>query len=82
MVTIKPPKNNLEKTKHKKAVNAVVKTQPPMNITSKPSPVETVNLNLAVSNRLKIDYKTFCVQQGRNMNDVFEEMFQEYKNKY
>ncbi len=81
MVTINPPKNQINKASLTKNKNngKEVKT---VFSTSKPSPTETVNLNLAVSNSLKIDYKTFCVQQGKNMNEIFEEMYDEYKSKF
>ncbi len=48
----------------------------------KPSPTEIVNLNLSVSNDIKIEYKVFCAQLGKSMNSVFSEMFDEYKRKF
>lgn len=79
MATITPPKKNLDKKD-----NLVDKKigVPPSKALAKPSPTESVNLNLTVPNSLKIEYKTFCAQQGRTMNSIFEEMFNEYKTKF
>ncbi len=75
MAEIKPPP---KKASSKAGKQEVVR----LKATAKPSPVKTVNLNIGVPNSIKINYKSFCAQQGRTMGDIFQEMFKEYKDKH
>ncbi len=82
MATITPPKITTPQKNNDNVVSEVKTKSKSSSALNKPSPTETVNLNLTVSNSLKMEYKVFCALQGKNMNAIFEEMFNEYKTKF
>lgn len=82
MATITPPKSKSIEKNNDNIIPEIKVKQKPTSVLNKPSPTETVNLNLTVSNSLKVEYKVFCALQGKNMNTIFEEMFNEYKSKF
>lgn len=72
MATIEPP------TKSSTVSNA--KTR--IKVTDTPAPDEIKPLQLKIPAAQKNDFKAFAALRGRNMNDMFIEMYTEYKEKH
>ncbi len=75
MANIAPPSKKANSAEKKEKVVE-------LNATEKPSPVAIKPIQLKVPEGKKNEFKAYAATKGRSMNDLFLEMFEEYKKNH